>query len=102
MTSSREVVVRLLDCLTFENRTDRLDEIGEITLNWLLDIFDWNCQRCSERALTLWFEAYDSDIFALVTTTITSGVQEVGMGVDTGPVLRKCSAHYWSMDDRVR
>jgi len=40
MTSSREVVERLLDCLALENWTDRLDKVGEITLNWLLDVFD--------------------------------------------------------------
>ena len=48
---------------------------------------------CPEASLTLWFEAYHSDIFALATTNITSGVEEVGVSIGTGPVLRECSAH---------
>jgi hypothetical protein len=57
---------------------------------------------CPEVTLTLWFEAYHSDSFALVTTTITSGVEEVGVRIGTGPVLRECRAHCWSMDGIVR
>lgn len=57
---------------------------------------------CPEVTLTLWFEAYHSDIFALVASTITSGVQEVGVSVGTGPVLRECSAHCWFMCGKVQ
>lgn len=82
---------RLLDLLTSQNRPDGFDEVGEITLNRLFYILDWLDQQYSISQLTLWLEADHPDVFTLVSIIIACiRVQEVGMSIDTGPILREC------------
>jgi len=60
----------LFDLLTSENRPDGLDEVGEIALNRLLCMLNWLDQQYSLSQLTLWLEADDPDVFALVSIVI--------------------------------
>lgn len=40
MARSRQVMIRLLDWLTSEDRTNRFGEISEVALDWFLYVFD--------------------------------------------------------------
>jgi hypothetical protein len=52
--------------------------------------------------LTLWLQPGNSNVFALVATTITAEIQKIGMSIGTRPILRESSAHYMLVGDRVR
>ena len=54
-------------------------------------MLNWLDQQYSISQLTLWLETDNPDVFALVSIIIACiRVQEVGMSIDTGPILREC------------